>query len=44
MAYLSVYATSNSDLLLDVQTDLIDIVDTRVVIPLVAIDQAPPSI
>jgi len=35
MAYLKVYAAPDGGWLLDVQTDLIDVVETRVVIPLV---------
>ena len=42
MAYLQVYAGPASAWLLDVQSDLIDVVSTRVVIPLVPIESAPP--
>ena len=43
MAYLKVYAAPDGGWLLDVQTDLIDVVETRVVIPLVPQRKAPPA-
>ncbi|WP_299154534.1 CcdB family protein [uncultured Tateyamaria sp.] len=40
MARFDVFA-SDSGLLLDVQSDLLDVLTTRVVVPLIPLDQAP---
>lgn len=44
MSRFGVYRTPNSDsLLLDVQSDLLGQLDTRVVVPLYPLEQAPPK-
>lgn len=42
MAYLQAYAAPGGGWLLDVQSDLIDVIATRVVVPLVPASSSPP--
>lgn len=44
MARLDVYATARGRYVLDVQASLLDHLHTRVVVPLIAVAEAPPRI